>query len=155
MWHHVCPVRINMSEEAIASIFRVERISELGTALAVTSNWSTVGRNNDDGGHTFLWKVSSNKTHMMPHPKRRNSTVCETFGVTFIHRPSLPENLQLKSGFKISKDPILVFIITVPRSPEMIVEESAMECKQLTTINSISKFLHCYIKCSGWIRLIL
>jgi hypothetical protein len=37
MLHHVALVRTDVSEERIASIIRVERISELGTALAVTS----------------------------------------------------------------------------------------------------------------------
>jgi hypothetical protein len=34
-------VRTDVSEECIASIIRVTRISELGTTLAVTSNRST------------------------------------------------------------------------------------------------------------------
>jgi hypothetical protein len=38
MWRRVNPVRTDVSEERIASIIRVERISELGTTSAVTSN---------------------------------------------------------------------------------------------------------------------
>jgi hypothetical protein len=44
-------VRTNVSEEYIASIIRMERISELG-ALAVTSNCSTL--HPDDGDDKFL-----------------------------------------------------------------------------------------------------
>jgi hypothetical protein len=32
MWHRVDPVRTDSSEECVVSIFRVERISELGAA---------------------------------------------------------------------------------------------------------------------------
>jgi hypothetical protein len=38
VWRCVAIVRINVSEEYIASIIKVERITELGTLLAVTSN---------------------------------------------------------------------------------------------------------------------
>jgi hypothetical protein len=38
-------VRTDVSEEYIAPIIRVTRIGELETALAVTSNRSTLGRN--------------------------------------------------------------------------------------------------------------
>jgi hypothetical protein len=34
----VCLVKTDVSEEVIASIFRVKRITELGTTLAVTTN---------------------------------------------------------------------------------------------------------------------
>jgi hypothetical protein len=45
MWCHVVLVRTDVSEKHIASIIRVERISDLGTALAVTSNWCKLWRN--------------------------------------------------------------------------------------------------------------
>jgi hypothetical protein len=38
MWRCVDLVRIDVSKRRVASIVRVERISELGTRLAVTSN---------------------------------------------------------------------------------------------------------------------
>jgi hypothetical protein len=41
MWRRVTLVRTYVSEECITSIIMVERITELGTALALTSNWST------------------------------------------------------------------------------------------------------------------
>jgi hypothetical protein len=41
-WRLVSLPRIDISEKIIASIIRVERIRELGTTLAVTSNWSTL-----------------------------------------------------------------------------------------------------------------
>jgi hypothetical protein len=37
MWRHVCLIRTDISEERVASIFRVERIREVGTTLAVSS----------------------------------------------------------------------------------------------------------------------
>jgi hypothetical protein len=37
-WSRVTLVTADVSEERIASIFRLERISELGITLAVTSN---------------------------------------------------------------------------------------------------------------------
>jgi hypothetical protein len=40
MLHHVALVRIDVSEDRSATIIRVTRIGELGTTLAVTSNWS-------------------------------------------------------------------------------------------------------------------
>jgi hypothetical protein len=42
----VALVRINVSEEPIASIFKVKAISELGRTLAVTSNCSMLRRIN-------------------------------------------------------------------------------------------------------------
>jgi hypothetical protein len=56
MWRHVTLVRSDDSEERVASIIRVRRISELETTLAVTSNRSTLRRN------TFLRIVGSYKS---------------------------------------------------------------------------------------------
>jgi hypothetical protein len=42
MFRRMGLVRTDVSEERIAYIIRVTRISELGTILAVTSNWSTL-----------------------------------------------------------------------------------------------------------------
>jgi hypothetical protein len=42
MWYNLALVSTDVSEEVIASITRVKRISELGTMLAVTSNRSTL-----------------------------------------------------------------------------------------------------------------
>jgi hypothetical protein len=44
MLHCVTLVRTDVSEEHIASIIRVSRISMLGTTLAETSNWSMLRR---------------------------------------------------------------------------------------------------------------
>jgi hypothetical protein len=82
MLHHRAPVRTEVLEVHIASILRVIRISELGTALAVTSNWSTLQRvfhytvlrlvvtaniahsfPIDEGGARFLQNVGSYKNH--------------------------------------------------------------------------------------------
>jgi hypothetical protein len=40
----VALVRIDVSDELSASIIRVKRVGELGTALAVTSNRRTLGK---------------------------------------------------------------------------------------------------------------
>jgi hypothetical protein len=41
---HVGLARLDVSEEGVVSIFRVERIRELGTAIAVTSIMKTLPR---------------------------------------------------------------------------------------------------------------
>jgi hypothetical protein len=45
MLRHVALVKTDISEELSASIIRVTRIGELGTTLAVTSNWCMLQRN--------------------------------------------------------------------------------------------------------------
>jgi hypothetical protein len=75
----VALVRTNVSEELSASSIRVTRFVELEITLAVTTNRSTLRRNNsycqywsyladschpDDGGDTFLRNVGSYKRHM-------------------------------------------------------------------------------------------
>jgi hypothetical protein len=45
MLRHEALGRTNVSEELSASFIRVTRIGELGTTLAVTSNWRTMRRN--------------------------------------------------------------------------------------------------------------
>jgi hypothetical protein len=60
MWQRVALVRTNVSGERIAFIARVKIITELGTTLAVTSNWSTLGRTTDwlyDKG--VVWDVTT------------------------------------------------------------------------------------------------
>jgi hypothetical protein len=67
----VALVRTDVSEELSASFIRVTRIGELGTALAVTSNRSTLRTlflvhrffHPDDGGAKFLRNVGSYKSH--------------------------------------------------------------------------------------------
>jgi hypothetical protein len=44
MLSRVALVRTDVSEELSSSIFWVKRICEIGTALAVTSNWRTLRR---------------------------------------------------------------------------------------------------------------
>jgi hypothetical protein len=58
MLRHVAFVRTDVSEELNASIIRVTRIAELGTALAVTSNRRTLMM------ETLLRNVGSCKSHM-------------------------------------------------------------------------------------------
>jgi hypothetical protein len=45
MLRHVALVRTEVSEELSSSFFRVTRIGELGTTLAITSNRRTLRRN--------------------------------------------------------------------------------------------------------------
>jgi hypothetical protein len=45
MLRRVALVRADFSEERVASIIKLTRISELGTTIAVTSNRSTMRRN--------------------------------------------------------------------------------------------------------------
>jgi hypothetical protein len=60
MWRSMAPLSTDISEERIASIIRVIRTGELGTALAVTSNRSNL---HEDGGDTFLRNEGSYKSH--------------------------------------------------------------------------------------------
>jgi hypothetical protein len=68
MLRRVALERTDVSEERIASIIRVTRFGELGTALAITSNRRTLRRNinsrhPDDGGAAFSRNVGSYKSH--------------------------------------------------------------------------------------------
>jgi hypothetical protein len=64
-------VRTDVSEVLSASFFRVTRIGELGTTLALNSNRRTLRRNTwftdschpDEGGAKFLRNVGSYKSH--------------------------------------------------------------------------------------------
>jgi hypothetical protein len=47
MWCRVALVITDISGECIASIIKVERNSELGTTLALSTNWNTLPRNTD------------------------------------------------------------------------------------------------------------
>jgi hypothetical protein len=61
MLRHV--VRTEVPEEPSASIIKVTRIAELGTAVAVTSNKFTDSCFPDDGGYKFLRIVISYESH--------------------------------------------------------------------------------------------
>jgi hypothetical protein len=69
MLRRVALVRTDVSEEHSASFFRVTRIGELGTTLAVTKNRRTLRRDisdschPDEGGAKFLGNVGSYKSH--------------------------------------------------------------------------------------------
>jgi hypothetical protein len=68
----------DVSEEFIASIIRVIKISELGTTLAVTSNRRTLRRNTKINSSspilvTFMMEaLSSSKTLVLTRATRRN-----------------------------------------------------------------------------------
>jgi hypothetical protein len=68
MIHRLALVRIDISEEPIASLIRGTRISKLGTTLTVSGNRRTLLRNTkschpDDGGGMFLRNVGSYNSH--------------------------------------------------------------------------------------------
>jgi hypothetical protein len=72
MWRRVDLVRTDVSEERVASIIKVKRISELGT-LAANCQLLTLSLpcwffHPDDGGDTFLGNVRSYKSHTASHP---------------------------------------------------------------------------------------
>jgi hypothetical protein len=63
----VALVRTDVSEELSASFIRVTRIGELGTTLAVTSNKSTLRRNNN-----FIVTAVKNLKSYIEHTMFRN-----------------------------------------------------------------------------------
>jgi hypothetical protein len=65
----VALVRTDVSEECIASVIRVKRISGLETTLAVIGYI-----NSDDGGNIFLLNVGYFKSPTASQPRRRNSS---------------------------------------------------------------------------------
>jgi hypothetical protein len=60
--------RTDVSQEHVASIFRVERIRELGATSAVTIRIADIFHPKDVS-NTFLRNVDANKTHTAPHPR--------------------------------------------------------------------------------------
>jgi hypothetical protein len=66
MWRHVDLVWTDVSEERIASIFRVEKSARDEPAWA--------GGCPEDGGNTFLQNVGSQKNYKAPHPRKRHSS---------------------------------------------------------------------------------
>jgi hypothetical protein len=87
MLRRVALVRTDVSEELIASIIRVTRISELGTTQAVTSNQGMLRRNNRVRGllvranvvpsslilvTLIMEAISSSETSVLTRATRRN-----------------------------------------------------------------------------------
>jgi hypothetical protein len=68
MWRPVDLDRTNVSEEYGPSIFRVERICELGTTLA--DQQTAEFFHPADGGDMFLGNVSPNITYIAPYSRR-------------------------------------------------------------------------------------
>jgi hypothetical protein len=66
MWRRVVLVWTDVSEERIASIFRVEK------SASEEQEWE--GSYTEDGGDTFLQNVCSHKDYTTPHPRRRHSS---------------------------------------------------------------------------------
>jgi hypothetical protein len=67
MLRRVALVRIGVSEELSASVFRVTRIGELGTTLAVTSNRRKLQRNT-----MMMEALSSSETAVLTRATWRN-----------------------------------------------------------------------------------
>jgi hypothetical protein len=70
MWHCVVLVWKDVSEEHMASIFRVEGLQLPAHATSLHTNFFYP----DDGGDTLLRNVGSHKNYMAPHPRRRHSS---------------------------------------------------------------------------------
>jgi hypothetical protein len=69
--HRVALVRTDVSEECISSTIKLKRISELGTMLAVTSNY-------DGGMHSFKMSVLTRVTqHHIPEDGTPYCHCCE------------------------------------------------------------------------------
>jgi hypothetical protein len=68
MWRRVYLVWTDVSEERIASIFRVEKSESEG-------RWLVRGFfSHEDEGDTFFRNVGSYKIYTAPHPRRRHSS---------------------------------------------------------------------------------
>jgi hypothetical protein len=66
-------VRIDVSEEFMASTIRVKIINELGIlAVLVTPKVLADSCRPEDEGDAFFRKVRSYKSHMASHPRRRH-----------------------------------------------------------------------------------
>jgi hypothetical protein len=83
MWRRVDLVWTDVSEERIASIFRVEKsaIEEPAWASAATCSRWFLARGffyPEDGGDTFLWNIGLHKIYTAPHPRRRHSSIIHT-----------------------------------------------------------------------------
>jgi hypothetical protein len=97
MWRLVGLVRIGVSKELVAGIFRVKRNRQVGKTLSVTSilvNATVVSSlftfHPDDGDDTILQNVSSNNAHTAPHSRRRQFPFQQLFerGILMIVVPS-------------------------------------------------------------------
>jgi hypothetical protein len=76
MWHRVGYARTDVSEECVATIFRVETIRVQREALAFGQQQSANSFLHhidffypEDGGDTCLENVGSYTSHMAPHPR--------------------------------------------------------------------------------------
>jgi hypothetical protein len=86
----VVNVKADVSEDRIAFIFRMKRVSELGTALAMRSVLqlplpvnvvpsSLIPLEPEDGGDSFLCNIGSCKSHTASQPRRQLSSVLKEF----------------------------------------------------------------------------
>jgi hypothetical protein len=89
MWHHVDLVRTHILDEYVTSIFKVERISELGTTLAITKMLviaevatSSLILSTLKFKPTHPSNVDSNHIQVVPHPQIHNSSNKMVLGET-------------------------------------------------------------------------
>jgi hypothetical protein len=75
MWCRVGLIRTDVSEEPIASIFRVQKLRERRKVLVfqVVSSLEDF-QYPEDGGDTLLRNICPYKTHTVSHPRRRHSS---------------------------------------------------------------------------------
>jgi hypothetical protein len=78
MWRRVAHVRTDVSEDSIACVMWMERISELGT-LAVASNCYLIAYIPDDGGDSFFQNVSSYRSRTASHQRICHSSKGSSF----------------------------------------------------------------------------
>jgi hypothetical protein len=113
MRRRVALVRTDFSEERIASIIRMKRISELGTncKLLLTLFLARRFLLPDDGGDTFLRKVSTYRSQMATH---RNDTNLEGTAIPVTRRAML--GIQHFLGHQLRDGGEVLSLMHRPRS---------------------------------------
>jgi hypothetical protein len=126
MLHGVTLVRTDVLEERIACIIKVKITSELGTTLAVTSNWNRLRRNTDYmtlsltrrffppcwWSDTFLRNVGPYKTHPASHPRRRHSSESSLWTSHILHTVVSVRYLPVWTLYYLFFNPISFAICT-------------------------------------------
>jgi hypothetical protein len=82
MLRRVAFVTTDVLEELSASFFRVTRIVELGTTLAVTSNWHTLRRNTETSILTRATRPIISEDTILHSHRRENLKSYDVFNVS-------------------------------------------------------------------------